>query len=274
MAGNLEFKSINGNLFGGQIKGVAVMTSGQENQLSSKFNLTNILLSEAFLATFGKNLAEGKLDVDLDLTNSNITSTRFMSLFQGAAQLQIKKLKIAAKNKNPIFQGLHLLSTFVNPSTKKVKELTSNITGSFNIKQGIAQTQDLILISDLGVAPVYGHINVPLWQIDMAGTLKPEKTKLSKLLKNSMQKKELSIPFTFKGSLNSPLFKFDPSSLLRAKVTKNVLGDFVGKNQKTVGRLLEGFLKGSNPADRKTDRNFNDKSIIIDPSKLLKNLLK
>ena len=89
-----------------------------------------------------------------------------------------------------------------------------------------------------------------------------------------MQKKELSIPFTFKGSLNSPLFKFDPSSLLRANVTKNVLGDFVGKNQKTVGRLLEGFLKGSNPADRKTDRNFNDKSIIIDPSKLLKNLLK
>ena len=176
-----------------------------------------------------------------------------------------------------------------NPNTRSNQgnQITSSITGTFSIKNGIANFSDAVLSSPILNGSAKGFINLPRWRIRTIGTLKLVENNLIEFITNDRQTKV--IPFVVTGLINDPQIKFDTSNLTKGGIRiPGKIGRKLGRalRKKNVKSVLEKIMpvinsiepdSGGSPYNQSGSIKDRRDQIVQPPKKrdeMLKGLLK
>ena len=125
----------------------------------------------------------------------------------------------------------------------------ADITGTFSVSKGIAQSSDLLLASSMGNGQAQGKVDLSRWLINVAGQFELSPKFLGKILGNGVSISS-KLPFFIRGNLNSPNVKFDTSGLISRELIKKGLDSILKK--KGVGGLLQNILPGLGAPNQKS----------------------
>jgi len=95
------------------------------------------------------------------------------------------------------------LNQFSLPTPGKPKSGLADLALSFDIKDGIANAQNLTLNSAFGSGTGAGRVDIAAWAIDVAGTMTVEPNLLTSLLSKGRVGQQ-QVPFSLKGALDKP----------------------------------------------------------------------
>ncbi|MBM3581700.1 MAG: hypothetical protein FJX37_07020, partial [Alphaproteobacteria bacterium] len=122
----------------------------------------------------------------------------------------------------------------------------ADVTGTFAIDRGIARSSDLRLISGFGNGAARGGIDLPRWQIDVAGEIQLAQNVLTQILDKSGRAAQ-PVPFSVVGSLDAPTVRLDTSKLpggLPIPGADRLL------KKPGVGEVLQGIIGGQPPSQQ------------------------
>jgi len=201
---------VQGKLLGGPISGTAKVRADGQPTLQTDISLSALDVSQAMKVVTGKDLAGGKLALNVGFKAVGYSPAELVSSLGGRGDMHIADLDAKQGGSGSALSGVIGLVTAMNKlslgSTGPGKGL-ADIGLNFDMDNGIATVKDFALTSGLGGGQGAGTVDLAAWTIDFAGKMKMEANLLTTLLsKGRVSVKE--IPFSLKGVLDKPGVKF------------------------------------------------------------------
>jgi hypothetical protein len=128
-----------------------------------------------------------------------------------------------------------------------------DISGSFAIRNGIANSQDMRIASGLGNGAAAGTIDLPRWRIDVKGNVNLGQNILTALIsKGTRRNVTQTVPFAVYGNLDSPSIKLDTSKITGGGLPIPGADRLLKKLPKGIGGVLQGILGGGSTQQQST----------------------
>ena len=245
--GVLTAERLSGVVFGGALQANARVDAASPPRIRAVLSLRNVDVGEAGRAMSGKSVASGRMDMDLRLATTGRSVAEMVRTLGGNGSLAMRGLEVQADARGTALAGALNLVAGLNRlggalgGRKRGKGLT-DITGTFKIERGVARSEDMRLVSDVGTGRARGIVDLPGWRIDVDGEMRLSENVVTALLSRATRtaQTEQVVPFRIKGPLDAPDIKLDMSSLqgvgLRIPGAEKLL------RKKGIGDVLRGVL--------------------------------
>lgn len=245
--GVLTAERLSGVVFGGALQANARVDAASPPRIQAVLSLRNVDVSEAGRAVSGKGVASGRMDMDLRLATTGRSVADMVRSLGGNGSLAMRGLEVQADAKGTALAGALNLVAGLNRlgdalgGRKRGKEL-ADITGTFKIERGVARSEDMRLVSNVGTGRARGSVDLPDWLIDVDGEMRLSENVVTALLSGATKTAQTAqvVPFRIKGPLDAPNIKLDMSGLqgvgLRIPGVEKLL------RKKGIGDVLRGVL--------------------------------
>lgn len=240
------------DVYQGSIKGAVKVDARNTPQISIQQQMSNIAIGPLLVDTINNDMLSGKGSLSLDVTTQGNTVSALKKSLNGSAAMQladgaIKGIDIAgtirdAKSKLNVFKGE---TNAASDASKKTD--FSELSASFNIKNGVAHNEDLAMkapVIRLTKGDSKGDIDIGNEQINYVA--KPTLVASTKGQggKEADDLVGVGIQIKISGSFASPKFGIDMAALGQA-LTKSAMLDKLGDK----AGLAKGLLNGENKTD-------------------------
>ena len=164
-------------------------------------------------------------------------------------QSSLSDLPIIGLALGPLMQVFEVLNTGLGTlvgAGGKTKIGETDVTSSFTISNGIINTPDTKILSNLYEGDIAGDINLPLWSMNIGGKLSVDQGLLGTVLAN-VARLPSDIPFQVTGNIDKPNVKiksFGGGSSAGGEGIKVPGLDKLEKKAPGVGGLIKGILGG------------------------------
>lgn len=214
--GTLDISRLNGGLYGGTVNAHAKLVAPPDDRaplgVTAGAKLSDVSL-ESFVSSFsGSQLvkARGSVNLDADVQTAGISPAALVFGLKG---------KGVSTGKDIVFDGFDLARvsrTLIQPSSSLKENVVSlldssmaggqtafsTLDGSFTITEGVIDFEKLLLTGEAATVNTTGHVNLPLWTVDLESSIKLAEPADAPALKTS-----------FRGPLDNPGKTFGRSAL-------------------------------------------------------------
>jgi len=252
--GVLRAERLSGQLFGGAFSGQGVVAATTRPTYEAVLALKGLDVGRAVKAVTGKALANGKMGLDLNLASTGNSIAEIVSSLNGGGKFNLNRIDVKTSAAGSALAGALDLVAGLNQlggtlTGGKRSGGLADVSGSFTMNHGVAQSNDLRLESGMGSGQARGAVDIYRWTIDVEGQVALAQNLLTQLLV-AKAKINTAVPFKVSGRLDAPDVKLDTSkmpgggiqlpgaSALRKKLDKKGLGGLVDG-------ILGGALGGS-----------------------------
>ncbi|MCH6590510.1 MAG: AsmA family protein [Proteobacteria bacterium] len=245
--GVLTAERLSGVIFGGALQANARVDAASLPRIQAVLSLRNVDVGEAGRAVSGKSVASGRMDMDLRLATTGRSVADMVRTLSGNGSLAMRGLEVQADATGTALAGALNLVAGLNRlgdalgGRKRGKGL-ADITGTFKIERGVARSEDMRLVSNVGTGRARGSVDLPGWRIDVDGEMRLSQNVVTALLSQATGTAQTAqvVPFRIKGPLDAPDVKLDMSSLqgvgLRIPGVEKLL------RKEGIGDVLRGVL--------------------------------
>ena len=245
--GVLTAERLSGVVFGGALQANARVDAASPPRIQAVLSLRNVDVGKAGRAVSGKSVASGRMNMDLRLATAGRSVADMVRTLGGNGSLAMRGLKVQADARGTaladalnLVAGLNRLGNALGG--RKRGSGLADITGTFKIERGVARSQDMRLVSNVGTGGARSIVDLPDWRIDVDGEMRLSENVVTALLSQATKTAQTAqvVPFRIKGPLDAPDIKLDMSSLqgvgLRIPGAEKLL------RKKGVGDVLRGVL--------------------------------
>jgi AsmA protein len=163
--GRLDVDPLAANLYQGSVKGRASIDANS-NRIAARQNLTGISIGPLLHDAIGQDLLEGRGDVALDVTATGNLVSALKKTLNGTARLELKDGAIKGIN---LAQSLRNAKALLTGGKREAEQGAvagektdfSELSASFDIKNGIAHNGDFLAKSPFLRLTGAGDINLP-----------------------------------------------------------------------------------------------------------------
>ena len=274
--GLITLSPLTADIYGGKEAGTITLDTRPANaQVAVKAKLngvdSNALLSAVSAA---KDTLYGSLGATSDVSFALLPGNELPKTLNGTMSFNVANGELKHVN---VMNEISKIAKFLNPGQANTSGNDTKLTklsGSMDIKDGAAHTDDLVAAIDAGSVSAKGIINLATQALNLDATavLKSGLTKsvggtnvggfLNTALANNQG--ELVVPVKIGGTLQKPSFAPDAAAMAQMKV-KNLLPSVSNPTSGVVGSILENkgggggavksILGGLAGGDKKADEN-------------------
>lgn len=256
--GVLNVNELSGMVFGGSVNSTAkVDASGKTPQLAGLVTVGGMDIGAASKAA-GIAGTTGKLTSRIDVGTTGGSVADWVRDLDGKGAIEVKGIKgqsslsdlpIIGLALGPLMQVFEVLNTGLGAlvgAGGKTKIGETDVTSSFTISNGIINTPDTKILSNLYEGDIAGDINLPLWSMNIGGKLSVDQGLLGTVLAN-VARLPSDIPFQVTGNIDKPNVKiksFGGGGSAGGEGIKVPGLDKLEKKAPGVGGLIKGILGG------------------------------
>jgi len=255
--GTLITRRMKALLFGGKIQGSTKIVVGNTNHITSTFSVSGIKISEALFSATSKVAANGLLDANLDFLTSGKSVAGLVGSLGGTGRFTMRGVDVSAVVKGSKFSGVYNFFKSMNQLDSSRSGNRIDVDATFQIAQGVARTNDLKLVSQLGTGVASGTIDLVGWLLNMKGQIQLHQNALTQILQAKLKRGASPVGFTLTGLLDAPDVKVDTSALLGGSIPILGADVLLNKAPKKVQRILKGLF-GSGGASSPVPAPTND----------------
>lgn len=246
--GRIDVSPLSANLYKGSLSGALGATASANPQFSVRQNLSNVSIGPLLKDLADKDLIEGTGDVALNVTTRGSSADALKKALDGTASAKlhdgaIKGIDIAgtirgAKTKLGALRGEQ---TQAASSTQQTD--FSELSASFNIKDGVAHNDDLLAKSPLLRLAGAGDINIGAGSMDYVAKATVVGSLEGQGGKELAQLKGVTIPVRVTGPFDALKYKLDYNALAQEAAKAQVKEKIQEQIQKKGGKdLLKGLF--------------------------------
>ena len=163
--GRLDVNPLSANLYQGSTKGSALVNANT-NQIAVKQNLSGIQIGPLLRDAAGQDILEGRGNIALDVTTTGNLVSAMKKTLNGKASLELKDGALKGIN---LAQSLRSAKSMFTSGKRESEQGAasgektdfSELTASFDIKNGVAHNGDLSMKSPFLRLAGEGDINIP-----------------------------------------------------------------------------------------------------------------
>lgn len=237
--GTFRAKSLTGRLFGGQLKGIATVYSAPVPRLNGSISLTGGDFGAAEKALRGESVGSGKMNFRVTFDSSGQSVAKMIAGLNGQGSAELMQIGVAADTKKgaagPIIGLVSGLNDLVGLTGGGAQNGAADFSGSFKIDRGVARSQDLQFVSNVGEGTAKGFADLPAWKTKIEGDIRLSKNLFSQLLTGATGL-ELVVPFRVEGPLDNPDVVIDTGKLPGKALT--IPGTLLKQSGKILQRIL------------------------------------
>ncbi len=251
-AGVLRTERLAGRLFDGDFQGALGVNaqSAAAPRIDATFALKNGDVASAVRAFTGQASASGRIAMDAKLAAAGGSVAAMVGSLGGSGSVALTGLDVKGGAKGSALAGALDLVKAVGDLGGALAGRAGGgqaaVTGTFAIDRGIARSNDLKLVSGFGNGAARGGVDLPRWQIDVAGEIQLAQNVLTQILDKSGRTAQ-PVPFSVVGSLDAPTVRLDTSKLPGGLPIPGV--DRLLKKP-GVGDVLQGIIGGQPPSQQ------------------------
>ena len=214
--GLLRIERLNGDLFGGAMSGHGQLDASAGNQLRAAFEIEGAELAKAGSALGSDGMTGGRLNAAFDGETAGLSVSEMISSLDGDGRFALDQVKVSGAGSGPmaalveLIAGLNQIGGILGGGAGS--DGLANATGTFTVQDGIARSNDLRLVSNVGEAEAGGTVDLPNWTIDIEGRLAVARNIATELLAGSAGV-DLSVPLGVSGPLDAPTVRLDTAKL-------------------------------------------------------------
>jgi len=257
-AGVLKVNEFSGVVFGGAVQSQAtVNASAKQPQLAGLITVGNMDIGAASKAA-GIAGTTGTLTTRIDVATAGQSVADWVRALDGKGAIEVRGIKgqsslndlpVIGLALGPLMQVFEVLNTGLGSivgAGGKTKIGETDVTSSFTIANGTINTKDTKILSNIYEGDIAGDINLPLWSMNIGGTMKVDQGLLGAVLAN-VARLPNEIPFQVTGNIDKPNVKiqaFNGAGSAGGADIKVPGLDKLEKKVPGVGGLLQGILGG------------------------------
>jgi AsmA protein len=246
--GKLTVDPLSANLYEGSTKG-ALNVDANTNRFVVKQTLSGIAIGPLLRDAAQKDLLEGRGNVALDLTTQGNLVSALKKALNGNAQLALKDgavkgidLAGAVRTVKAKFGGKDAEGT----ASRGEKTDFSELTASFDIKDGIAHNDDLNLKSPFIRVGGEGDVNIPASSLDYVVKVALVGSMAGQGGKELTELKGFTVPVRLSGPFTALKYKVELSQMFAGKEAQEAVKATVKETaRKELEKLLGGKPKPS-----------------------------
>lgn len=247
----LTVKDFTGSVFDGAFQSSAVINAATaQPQLSGLVTLGNMDIAKAAKAA-GAGAATGTLTTRVEVAALGNSVADYVSTLNGKGAISVNGIKgdapladlpIVGLALGPLMKVFELLNSGLGAFAKTGLGET-NVNSTFVIQNGVIQTNDARMLSNLYDGNLAGSINLPAWTMDVGGKVALDQGVIGGLLANVVRIPS-QIPFQVSGNIDKPnvkiqsIGKSDGGGIQIPGLNK------LEEKVPGVGNLLKGILGG------------------------------
>ncbi len=239
-SGVLKVENLTGRLFKGNVGLRATLTSRPLPGLGLSVQLKGADINQAMRTALEMDQVSGLLDFTGQFQTSGFSQWDLVNALSGQAKVHaangvirgfdLKQFseRLGRLNRIPDFLNL-VQRAFVGGETKY-----QQVNGTWNIRNGVAETQDMTVQLDAARATVKGKVRLPAWNMDLRAVLE---------LTEHRDAPDMGVHLF--GPLDQPQRDVKTAALERwllGRLGRELLGD--GSKNKGLGQLLEAVTGG------------------------------
>lgn len=237
--GKLEVSPHSANLYGGTVAG-SLTADADGNRIQVKENVQNVAIGSLLRDAAQKDILEGRGNVTLDVTTSGATVPALKKALAGNARLEMKDGAIKGIN---LAEGARNLKGLVGgkkegKADSSQKTDFSDLSASFNIKNGVARNDDLKAQSPFLRLGGAGNVDIGNNTIDYLAKATLAATTKGQGGRAAGDVTGVTVPVKLSGSLDSPNWNVDYSAMLGG--VGGLLGGAAGGVTDTVKKSAGG----------------------------------
>ena len=256
--GRASIDKLTGVLFGGAFRATAGATTTARPRIETVIAVENVNIAKATRALTGSSMASGRLALQANLNSAGGSVAGLISGLNGNGSLRLKGINVQKGKTGTMLAGALGLVSAMNQLTGvfggggKSGGLV-DISGSFAIRNGIANSQDMRIASGLRDGAAAGTIDLPRWRIDVKGNVNLGQNILAALIsKGTRRNVTQTVPFAVYGNLDSPSIKLDTSKITGGGLPIPGADRLLKKLPKGIGGVLQGILGGGSTQQQST----------------------
>jgi AsmA protein len=241
--GKLTVDPLSANLYEGSTKGV-VSVDANTNRFAANQSLTGVAIGPLLRDAAQKDVLEGRGNVALDVTTQGNLVSAMKKALNGKAQLALKDgavkgidLAGAVRTVKAKFGGKDAEGT----AARGEKTDFSELTASFDIKDGIAHNDDLNLKSPFIRVGGAGDVNIPASSLDYVVKVALVGSMAGQGGKELTELKGFTVPVRLSGPFTALKYKVELSQMFAGKEAQEAVKATV---KETATKELEKLLGG------------------------------
>jgi uncharacterized protein involved in outer membrane biogenesis len=256
--GLLKVNEFSGSVFGGTVmSNASVNASAKLPTLAGVFTVGNMDIGAASKAA-GIAGTTGTLTSRIDVATAGRSIADWVSALDGKGAIEVRGIKgqsslndlpVIGLALGPLMQVFEVLNSGLGSligAGGKTRLGETDVTSSFTISNGTINTKDTKLLSNIYEGNIAGDINLPLWSMNVGGTVAVDQGLLGAVLSN-VARIPTKIPFQVTGNIDKPNVKIQSFSGAGSAGGQGIAIPGLEKLEKKVpgvGGLLQGILGG------------------------------
>jgi AsmA protein len=244
--GKLDINPLSASLYQGTLAGSASVNANG-NQFSARQQLAGVALGPLLRDAIGKDMLEGKGNVQLDVQTTGVTVGALKKALGGTASVNLKDGAIKGINLAETFRkakaALGAKGATEQGANKADKTDFSEMSASFVIRGGVAHNEDLSAKSPFLRLGGAGDINIGNDSMDYLAKAAIVNTSGGQGGKDLDSMKGLTVPVHLSGSFDALKYKIDFGAMLTDQVKQQVQQKVQEKVKDQLGDKLKGLFK-------------------------------
>ena len=238
--GRLDLNPIAANLYRGSLAGALTVNAAATPSITVKQKLSGIDIGPLLKDLADKDLLEGRGNVALDVTAQGNTMSALKKALAGTATLRLtdgalKGINIAGSIRSAKAKLGTLRGEQVQQADKTEKTDFSELSASFNIKNGVAHNNDLSMKSPLLRVGGEGDINIGADSLDYLIKAAVVGTSKGQGGRELADLQGVTVPVRVSGPLDAPSYKLDFAALATDAAKQKLEGAVKERIEKQLG---------------------------------------
>jgi AsmA protein len=255
--GRLDLSPLSANLYQGSVKGSASVNANT-NQIAVKQNLSGIQIGPLLRDAAGQDILEGRGNIALDVTTTGNLVAAMKKALNGKASLELRDGAIKGIN---LAQSLRSAKSLFSGGKRESEQGAvagektdfSELSASFDIRNGIAHNGDFLAKSPFLRLTGEGDINIPESSLNYLAKASVVASSGGQGGKDLGDLKGLTIPVRASGPFTALRYKLEFGSALSDSAKQQLEEKKESLKSKFEDKLKSKFLDGSkeesNPAE-------------------------
>lgn len=244
--GKLDVNPLSASLYQGTLAGTASVNANG-NLFAVKQQLGGVAIGPLLRDAIGKDMLEGRGNVQLDLQTTGATVAALKKALGGTASLNLKDGAIKGINLAETFRkakaALGAKGATEQGANKADKTDFSEMSASFVIRGGVAHNEDLSAKSPFLRLGGAGDINIGTDSMDYLAKATIVNTSGGQGGKELDSMKGLTVPVRLSGPFDALKYKIDFGAMLSEQVKQQVQQKVQEKVKEQLGDKLKGLFK-------------------------------
>jgi len=247
--GVAQLAPFSANLYEGAMNGSLQVDARSTPQIAFKQNMTGIAIGPLLVDAINNDMLSGKGNLNLDVKTSGATVNTLKKSLNGTAGLNladgaVKGIDIAGTIRGYKDKLSSLKGQASVEGDKTQKTDFSEMSATFNIKNGVAHNDDLNMKSPLFRITGSGDVDIGNETIDYLAKPTVVKTLAGQGGAGLDELSGVTIPVKLTGTFAKPKYALDFAGVAAAIAQKKVIDKAGGEKGEAVQKLLEGDAAG------------------------------